>query len=109
MDKKGLGNRIRAARKERGITGEKLSEACNINATYLRQIEAGTKTPSLPMFTEICKQLNVSPSYLLVDTLGKSCSDGADEITRLLKKATPSQAELILNMVQSALTVLEKE
>lgn len=39
MDKKLLGKRINIARKERGWTSERLSEACNINATYLRQIE----------------------------------------------------------------------
>ena len=39
MDKKLLGKRINTARKERGWTSERLSEACNINATYLRQIE----------------------------------------------------------------------
>ena len=40
MDKKLLGKRINTARKERGWTSERLSEACNINATYLQQIEA---------------------------------------------------------------------
>ena len=47
MDKKLLGKRINIARKERGWTSERLSEACNINATYLRQIESGAKVPSL--------------------------------------------------------------
>ena len=47
MDKKLLGKRINMARKERGWTGERLAETCSINATYLRQIEAGTKVPSL--------------------------------------------------------------
>lgn len=43
MDKKAFGSRLRQARKDRGLTSEKLSELCNINATYLRQIEGGTK------------------------------------------------------------------
>ena len=54
MDKKLLGKRINTARKERGWTSERLSEACNINATYLRQIEAGTKVPSLQVFVLLC-------------------------------------------------------
>ena len=57
MDKKLLGRQINRARKDRGLTSEKLSEACNINATYLRQIESGAKTPSLPMFVSICRAL----------------------------------------------------
>ena len=47
MDKTLLGKRINTARKERGLTSERLSEACGINATYLRQIESGAKVPSL--------------------------------------------------------------
>ena len=50
MEEKGLGKRINRARKDLGITAEKLSERCHINATYLRQIEGGTKVPSLPVF-----------------------------------------------------------
>ena len=63
MDKKLLGKRINMARKERGCTGERLAEACSINATYLRQIETGSKVPSLPVFVSLCAALNVSPTY----------------------------------------------
>ena len=49
MDKKAFGSRLRQARKDRGLTSEKLSELCNINATYLRQIEGGTKIPREPL------------------------------------------------------------
>ena len=43
MEKNGLGKRINAVRKDRGLTADRLSEMCNINATYLRQIEGGVK------------------------------------------------------------------
>ncbi len=42
MEGKGLGKRINMVRKDRGFTADRLSELCNINATYLRQIEGGT-------------------------------------------------------------------
>ena len=70
MDKKLLGKRINMARKERGWTGERLAEACSINATYLRQIETGTKVPSLPVFVSLCAALKVSPTYLLNISVG---------------------------------------
>lgn len=69
MDKKLLGKKINISRKDKGLTSEKLSELCNINATYLRQIESGAKMPSLPVFISICRELKVSPSYLLADIL----------------------------------------
>ena len=69
MEKNGLGKRINAVRKDRGLTADRLSEMCNINATYLRQIEGGVKMPSLPVFIDICKALKISPDYLLQDEL----------------------------------------
>jgi len=53
MEKKGLGKRINSTRKDRNLTADRLSELCNINATYLRQIEGGVKMPSLPVFIDI--------------------------------------------------------
>ena len=48
MDKKQLGRRINSARKDQGMTSDKLAEACHINPTYLRQIESGMKTAESP-------------------------------------------------------------
>ena len=53
MEGKGLGRRINMVRKDRRFTADRLSELCNINATYLRQIEGGIKVPSLPVFINI--------------------------------------------------------
>ena len=69
MEQSKLGKRINEVRKARGLTADKLSELCNINATYLRQIEGGAKMPSLPVFIDICNALHVSPDYLLQDEL----------------------------------------
>lgn len=84
MDKKLLGKRINMARKERGWTGERLAETCSINATYLRQIEAGTKVPSLPVFVSLCQALNVSPTYLLVEVLPQQGNQDIDALLELL-------------------------
>lgn len=103
MNGKGLGRKINSARKDVGITSEKLAELCNINATYLRQIESGTKVPSLPVFVTICDALKVSPTYLLSDTLQASGAQGMDELMDLWKTASPKQIKLITSMVKSAL------
>ena len=108
MDRTVLGKRIKEARKEHGLTGERLAEMCNINATYLRQIEGGTKTPSLPMFVELCRRLEVSPEYLLIDSLDGSCTGSAGKIAELMKNATPGQAELISRMIESAMSVVDE-
>ena len=104
MDKKLLGRRINAARKEHGWTSERLSEICNINATYLRQIESGAKTPSLQVFVALCEALKVSPTYLLLaDSLPGAESQDLDALLTLCRRATPKQLNMITAMIRSAL------
>ena len=90
------------------MTGEKLSEACNINATYLRQIESGAKMPSLPVFISICKELKVSPSYLLSDILNDAEISEMDELQKLWMNATPKQIKMVSSMIRSALENMEE-
>lgn len=103
MDKKLLGKRINTARKERGWISERLAEACSINATYLRQIEAGTKIPSLPVFVSLCEALNVSPTYLLIEVLPQQGNQDMDALLELLQNATPKQLNMMVSMIRSAL------
>ena len=103
MEKKLLGKKINMARKDRCITSEKLSEACNINATYLRQIESGAKMPSLPVFISLCQELKVSPSYLLSDLLPDPEIQEMDAMWELWQKASPKQIKMISSLIRSAL------
>ena len=103
MERKGLGKRINEVRKDRGLTADKLSESCNINATYLRQIEGGVKMPSLPVFIDICKALHISPDYLLQDDLEENEISRIREIEVLWKDASPSEQELVIIMIKAVL------
>ncbi len=107
MDKKLLGKKINIARKDKGLTSEKLSEFCNINATYLRQIESGAKMPSLPVFISICRELKVSPSYLLSDILADPEIQEMDALSELWEKATPKQIKMVNSMIRSVLDNIE--
>lgn len=109
MDTKSLGKRINNARKDRGMTGERLAEECNINPTYLRQIECGAKTPSLPMFVVLCKALRVSPSYLLADNLNDPEIQDSDVLAKLWQQAKPSQIKIITSIVESALNAMQEK
>lgn len=97
MDKKLFGTRINKARKDRGLTAEKLAEACNINSTYLRQIEGGKKLPSLPVFATLCRELRVSPNYILPDLVEGT---EAEKIQKIFSESdpTPSQIEMLAEM-----------
>lgn len=98
-----MGKHISEVRKDRGLTADRLSEMCSINATYLRQIEGGVKIPSLPVFIDICRALKISPDYLLQDELGDNEISTIREIETLWRDATPSKQALTLAIVKAVL------
>lgn len=103
MEKNGLGRRINAVRKERGLTADRVSEMCNINATYLRQIEGGIKIPSLPVFIDICNALTVSPDYLLQDELKENEISKIREIESLWQGTSLCKQELVSAIIKAVL------
>lgn len=103
MEDKGLGRRINMVRKDRGFTADRLSELCNVNATYLRQIEGGTKVPSLPVFINICNALKISPDYLLQDSLMDNEISKIRELTELWESTSPGEQEIASAMIQAVL------
>ena len=60
-----LGLNIRARRKELAISQEELARRCNIDRSYMGQIERGTANPSLVVIDAIAYSLVVSTSELL--------------------------------------------
>ena len=109
MEGKELGKHINMVRKARGFTADRLSELCNINATYLRQIEGGTKVPSLPVFINICNALKISPDYLLRDSLADNDVSKIKELTELWENTSPSQQEIATTMIRAVLEHKEKK
>lgn len=103
MERKKLGKRINMVRKDRGFTADRLSELCHINATYLRQIEGGSKMPSLPVFIDICNALKISPDYLLRDMLAENEVSRIRELAELWENTSPSQQEIATAMIRAVL------
>ena len=102
MDTVILGRNIYKARRDRGLSSDKLSELCDVTPSYLRQVEAGSKTPSLPLFVALCDQLKVSPDYLLNGVVGNRIEYSMEEISELAQAASPSQLKLIAAMIKAA-------
>lgn len=102
MDKRKLGKQINAARKSKGLTSEKLAEACDIGASYLRQIESGAKVPSLPLFVVICQKLQVSPNRLFPDLVVPSEDEKLKNIEKIFLEGdpTPKQIEMLEEMAE---------
>lgn len=59
-----VGERIRAARKAKGLTQKQLGEACGIAEPTIRRYELGKLNPKFSTLKKIGKALNVTASYL---------------------------------------------
>lgn len=62
---KEFGKRLKFIRRESKTTSDQLGNACGVNPVFIRQIESGTRLPSIPKLVKICDNLQVSPAYLL--------------------------------------------
>lgn len=72
MDYVSLGQRIRKQRRARHWTQADLAQEVDISMSFLGHIERGTRKASLETIVSICNALNVSPGYLLENSLSIS-------------------------------------
>jgi transcriptional regulator with XRE-family HTH domain len=60
-----FGRTLRAARRERRLTQERLAFASGYHPVYVSQLERGEKSPSLGAIFRLCRALDLPPSELL--------------------------------------------
>lgn len=63
--KKLFGNKVRAARKERGWSQEELADACELDRTYIGGIERGERNVSIMNIAKIAQAPGVKASSLI--------------------------------------------
>jgi len=63
-----IGDNIRMARKQKGITQKVLGEMIGVSNTYLSDIEIGRTNPSIKTLKKIADGLEISYIELLKDT-----------------------------------------
>ena len=62
-----LGDSIRNARKELGVSQEDFAEICDLHRTYVGQLERGEKNVSFTNVLRVAKAFRVKPSALLAE------------------------------------------
>ena len=91
MDKLSMGDRIREARKKKGLTQERLAEQLDISVEFVGQIERGIKLPSMQVFMRMIEVLNVSADYILRDSVSTGQLFGDNAIGRKIENLKPKQ------------------
>ncbi|TEU18390.1 MAG: cupin domain-containing protein [Anaerolineales bacterium] len=78
-----LGKRLRALRKEQGLTLVQLGQQVGLSASYLSQIERSVTTPSLARLTAIASVLDVEVRYFFEDDVPSPCAVKSNQGKRL--------------------------
>ncbi len=86
-----IGDRIKAARKEAGMTQKELGAALGISFQAVAQWENNLRNPKVETVLKIAKVLNVNPQRLLLQT-------GHSELYRDVEAVTTIELEQLLEL-----------
>lgn len=64
-----FGRKVRALRRERGLSQEMLSQMAGLDRSWVGRVELGKKSASLTTIYKLAKALGVQPTDLLEDDI----------------------------------------
>jgi transcriptional regulator with XRE-family HTH domain len=99
LDYKKLGKRIKLAREKKNLTQEQLAEIVGVSNNYISNIERKYSKPSLETLIKICNALEVTPDYVLLDSIYTSKEYIKDEIAEKLRKCSNTNARIITKFI----------
>lgn len=83
-----IGERLKKARLEKGLTQDNLAESLNISIAYLSRIETGTTKVNLRRLSEICNLLSISEAEIISGVSDDSENYLNDDLSNLLKNCS---------------------
>ncbi|MFB9274079.1 helix-turn-helix domain-containing protein [Cohnella cellulosilytica] len=95
-----IGNRIRKAREEKGITQETLAESLDVSNAYISKIERGRTPVNLNNLDKICAVLETSADYILRGANTSGTDYMRNEIIDMLEGCPPEKIKLIAQIIK---------
>lgn len=102
-----IGNRIRNARKNMGLSQEQLAEKCGLSVSFIGHIERGNRKMSLETLITLCEVLNMSADYLLMDEMPEN-DMVLHEILNETKKKGAFNYSKLTTIVKALAEIIEK-
>lgn len=103
-----IGRKIRSLRKEKGLSQEQLAEKIWISTTHMSHIETGTTKLSLPVLVDIANVLEVGTDDIISTQILEKKQDTENKIQCVLNKCTPSQRNVIEQVVVAAKKAMDE-
>lgn len=94
-----LKKRIYTYSSSKKLTQEELAELTGLTNNYISNIERTRSKPSIETLIKICNALEVTPDYILLDSVYASKEYIMDEIAVKLKKCTKNNLQLVSGII----------
>ena len=96
-----LGKRIRAERRKKDLTQEKLAEMAEISDSFLGHIERGGRTLSIETLAKLANALNLSIEYIVCGEFNYQPEMLPDEIHNALNSMSSGQRKVFLDIMKT--------
>ena len=96
-----IGQRVKAVRKKKKYTQERLAESLDVSIVYISQIENARTKLSLEMLIKIASLLDTDPGFFLVGSSLKIPDSIPHEIAVILQNSPPKKLKLITEILKS--------
>ena len=100
IDYKIIGERIREARKMKGLSQEKLAEKIDVATVYISRIEKGSAQVNLKRLSQISIALDVPIEKFIIGTTEESKNYLEREFQEILSNCTTDKQKLIYNIAK---------
>ena len=101
-----IGQRIKAIRKKRGLTQQKLAELIGRSPTFISYIEGGSKPMSLKTFVLLVNALNITSDEVLIDILANTILVIHHEFSSLLTDCDDVEKRFLLEMLTATKIII---
>ena len=108
LDNISLGQRIRTARRRRGISQMDLAKLIFTSPPYISYIENGTKGISMETFVLIANALNVSADELLYDCLENTIKATNHKFASLVMDCSEYETRILMEILIAAKRALRE-
>lgn len=108
IDFKGIGERIRYIRTQKGMSQEELAEFADISPVYISNVERGEKSVSLKVVIAVANALNVTTDSLLIDSLSSLSEKRNGQEFSVLSDCSKEENDILLRCMSALKTILRE-
>lgn len=101
-----IDKRVKRLRESKGLTKTRLAELSGVSQSYISDIEAGKKKPTVETLAKICSALGISLPDFLADEY--KVDPDALYLSSLMKGMSEEERKALINYIQATMKRQEK-